>query len=355
MKLLIEFDSCWQTSFLGGDPNKRVSKKENSRPFVATTKTRGEKYQPITLDTVMGVLLRLIGEQRKLYQVRESDTYYFRDIEGVVSWSEKNEQARKINELMYLTNKSDDRCAQSSYLGVLDDDNPWFFSQNSSLLWSVLFLNIEQLVDFINSRKTNNNNLQDCSPKDLISRVNTLTNSKSQPGQVIKTRDKLINDMLAEISKKEKALAEFEEKTIKTPPKNNAQKTKKIDRYNFLVNEVEFARKELESFKGSQSIALFDTKLIGMIKFLSNKFPDEKKPGEEYCKNGIIYPSSLYSAALYLQAEHLLNAGYDMPFLKNKKNQIQIQGFSKRGFNGIRDWMNSLTGGKKSCWYSMYC
>ena len=84
-----------------------------------------------------------------------------------------------------------------------------------------------------------------------------------------------------------------------------------------------------------------------MLEFLSKKFPDEKKPGEEYCKNGIIYPTSLYSAALYIQAEHLLKSGYDVPFVRNKKNEIQIQGFSKRGFNGIRDWLNTMAGGRK--------
>jgi hypothetical protein len=347
MKIIIEFDSCWQTGFLGGDPNKSVSKKENDRSFIATSKTRGEKYQPITLDTVVGVLLRLIGEQRKLYQARLSDFYYFRDIEGTIDWTEKNEQSSKLDELMYLTNKSDDRCAQSSFLGVLDDDNPWFFSENSHLLWSILFLNKEQLIGFINSGNVNEIIERDCSPKNLISRINVLTNSKSTGGQVIRTRDKQIRDRQAEITKKENAVAGFVEKINKNPPKSESQKSKNNDRHHALVGDLELAREELEIFKEDASAVSFDKKISTMLEFLSKKFPDEKKLGEEYCKNGTIYPASLYSAALYIQAEHLLKSGCEVQFVKNSKNEIQIQGFSKRGFNGIRDWLNAMAGGRK--------
>jgi len=347
MKITIEFDSCWQTSFLGGDPNKPVCKKENARPFVATTKTRGEKYKAITLDTVMGILSRLIGEQRKLYQARSSDSYYFKDIEKTIIWSEKNEHSSQLDELMYLTNKSDDRCAQSSFLGVLDDKNPWFFSENSHLLWSILFLNSEQLIDFINNGKCNEIIERDCLPKSLISRINILTNSKSLDGKVIKTREKLINDRLIEIEKRQNAVAGFEDKIKKNPPKTESQKSKNSDRLRELIGDLELTKAELVIFKNDASAIFFEKKLKTMLDFLSDKFPDEKKLGEEYCKNGIIYPTSLYSAALYIQAEYLLKSGVDMQFIKNQKNEIQIQGFSKRGFNGIRDWLNSMAGGRK--------
>ncbi|MDZ7906153.1 MAG: type I-Fv CRISPR-associated protein Cas5fv [Cypionkella sp.] len=69
--------------------------------------------------------------------------------------------------------------------------------------------------------------------------------------------------------------------------------------------------------------------------------------GEEYCKNGVIYPMALYSAALYLQAERLLEQGRGLSFLRNKKGDVQIQGFSKRGFNGVRDWLNTMAGKRK--------
>jgi hypothetical protein len=42
-------------------------------------------------------------------------------------------------------------------------------------------------------------------------------------------------------------------------------------------------------FKNDASAIFFEKKLKTMLDFLSDKFPDEKKLGEEYCKNGIIY------------------------------------------------------------------
>ena len=148
MRISIEFDSCWQTSFLDGDHDLPISK-TNPRKFVATAKTRGEEPAPFTKNTVnIGVLCRLIGDQRKLYQARNSENYYFSDIEEHVSFSLiRNESTTQ--ELMYLTNKSDDRCAQSSFLGVLSADNPWFFSTVAPKLWPVLFLDNHKLLDFI--------------------------------------------------------------------------------------------------------------------------------------------------------------------------------------------------------------
>ena len=62
----------------------------------------------------------------------------------------------------------------------------------------------------------------------------------------------------------------------------------------------------------------------------------------------------LYGAALYLQAELLEKSGEDISkiyMLQTKgsnKGYKTIQGFSKKGFNGVRDFLNPLsTGGNK--------
>ena len=131
-----------------------------------------------------------------------------------------------VNELMYLTNKSDDRCGQSSFLGVLEDDNPWFFAKDSNLLWSVLFLNQVQLVEFILSKNINLITTENCLPKDLIVRVNKIYDSKSEEGQVLKTRDKLISEKEIEIEKSSKSLKNYLEKIKNNPPKTSAQGVK---------------------------------------------------------------------------------------------------------------------------------
>jgi len=50
---------------------------------------------------------------------------------------------------------------------------------------------------------------------------------------------------------------------------------------------------------------------------------------------------------LYLQAEHLNKVKNDLDFMKDKNGEISIQGFSKRAFNGKRDWLNPMTGKRK--------
>ncbi len=346
MKITIEFDSCWQTSFLDGDPNKVVNNKVNKREFIATTKTRGEKFQGITLNTILGVLSRLIGDQRKLCQAKQRD-FYFDDIVNQIRWFEYNDQDQLIDELIYLTNKSDSRCAQSSYLGVLDDDEPWFFTDNSHLLWSVLFLNKVELIDFIVGEKINNKLVNICDPKSLISRINEITNSKSDVGAVIKTFDRLIDEQKLIIDKKTNLVKKLREKIILKPAKTSIQKSKYQSQLIKLLSELNDANQDLEYLVNDSVIKDSNNKLNRAIKLLSEAYPDENKRGEEYCKNGIIYPSSIYSAALYLQAGYLLESGYDMKYLLNSKGKIQIQGFSKRGFNGIRDWLNSMTGKRK--------
>jgi hypothetical protein len=355
MRILIEFDSCWQTSFLGDDTKKPVGKvaskvnKPSSdgymKKFVATSGTRGETPAPLSLSTILGVLSRLIGDQRKLYQSRQQDNYYFADLEDKITWNLS--EPKIVNELMYLTNKSDDRCGQSSFLGVLEDDNPWFFGKDSYLLWSVLFLTQEQLVEFILSKNINLISVENCLPKDLIERINKISDSKSEEGEVLKTRDKLISEIESVIEKRANSLKGYREKIKKTPPKTSAQESKVKSQLTKLEGELSDAKLSLESLLEDSDVLIFDSKLTKVTEFLSSKYPDVKKAGEEYCKSGVVYPMSLYSAALYLQAERLLEAGYDVSYLKNSKSEIQIQGFSKRGFNGIRDWLNAMTGKRK--------
>lgn len=355
MRILIEFDSCWQTSFLGDDVKKpvdKVSSKINKpssdgymQKFVATSGTRGETPAPLSLSTILGVLSRLIGDQRKLYQSRQQDNYYFADLEDKITWNLS--EPKMVNELMYLTNKSDDRCGQSSFLGVLEDDNPWFFAKDSYLLWSVLFLTQEQLVEFILSKNINLIRTENCLPKDLIERINKISDSKSEEGEVLKTRDKLISEKQNVIEKRTKSLTDNHEKIKNNPPKTSAQESKAKSQLIKLDSELNDAKLSLENFLKDNESLMFDSKLMKVVEFLSRKYPDVKKAGEEYCKSGVVYPMSLYSAALYLQAEYLLVEGYNMPFLKNSKDEIQIKGFSKRGFNGVRDWLNLMTGSRK--------
>jgi len=349
MRISIEFDSCWQTSFLGDDVKKPLHKVKASlnkpasegymQKFVATSKTKGETPAPITKNTVLGVLCRLIGEQRKLYQVRNSKDYYFADIEKNISFRISDDSTNQ--ELMYLTNKSDDRCAQSTFLGVLSYDNPWFFSDVAPRLWSVLFLDKSQVLDFILEDKADNGRV-DCNPKKLLARIEQVSNTKIEEGSVLKTKQKLLAEKTMEIEKKKKALESLLEKSKSKPPKSNEQKRKYQEKIDETIQLIDAFQDELQQIENSPEIQSLDHKIEAVVDVLEEGFPDNA-----YLTSEVIYPIRLYAAALYLQADRLLKTGVNLDFLKDKKSNIQIQGFSKRGFNGVRDWLNSMAGDRK--------
>ena len=64
MKITIEYDSSWRNSFLDGSNGEPLPKK--GRKFVGsmTSLQKPENFMPrdISLDTVMGLLNRLIGD-----------------------------------------------------------------------------------------------------------------------------------------------------------------------------------------------------------------------------------------------------------------------------------------------------
>ncbi len=91
MKIIIKYDSSWRNSFLDGSNNEPLPKK--GRNFIAsmTELKKPENYlsRPVSKDTVMGILNRLIGDKRKLYQSRQEPNYYFADLEDLISFEDK--------------------------------------------------------------------------------------------------------------------------------------------------------------------------------------------------------------------------------------------------------------------------
>lgn len=360
MRISIEFDSCWQTGFLGDDPKKPINADKKSiknfhnaqgyeQKFVATSKTRGEKPTPITKSTVLGILCRLIGDQRKLYQAKNSENYYFVDIEDKITFSLAKVD-HTSQELMYLTNKSDDRCAQSSFLGVLSSDNPWFFSDISRKLWSVLFLDKTQLLDFILSEQHVDTEV-DSSPKKLIARIEAVSNTKQETGAVLMTKQKILDDKNKEIEKKQKQLESTIQKGKDKPAKTQSQKTKHEEKVTTLNQELAQLKNQLTITETDNEINAQDNKINAVVVFLLNEFPECK-----YWDNGTVHPKRLYASAIYLQAKRMIESGYKMDFaiIDKGKNagEISIKGVSKnsnanQGFSNVRDWLNPMTGKRK--------
>jgi hypothetical protein len=150
MKITIEYESSWRNSFLDGSNNEPIPKK--GRKFIASMtelKRDGNFIQRnITKDTVMGILNRLIGEQRKLYQVRISANYYLADIEKSLENKDIINKPLITNEVVYIRNMSGNE-DKNSFTGLIKAKDPAFQSDFSDKLWGILWLDLDQILDFI--------------------------------------------------------------------------------------------------------------------------------------------------------------------------------------------------------------
>ncbi|RLA61893.1 MAG: hypothetical protein DRQ78_08400 [Epsilonproteobacteria bacterium] len=148
MKIEIEYEASWRNSFLDGSNDKVLPKK--GRKFIAsiTALKKSENYitRDVTLNTVMGILNRLIGDQRKLYQAREDEAYYFRELESLITF--KDDVKVSSSELVYLRNMSGNT-DQNSYTGMIKTDDKMFTSDYAKEFWGVLTLDVNELMEFI--------------------------------------------------------------------------------------------------------------------------------------------------------------------------------------------------------------
>lgn len=282
MKIIIDYESSWRNSFLDGNNNEPLPKK--GRSFIGSMTSLGKsenfKKREVTLDTVMGILNRVIGDQRKLYQARESESYFFKDIDYVDS--DKvifKDSAIETNEMTYIRNIKGST-DQNSFTGAIKVNDPMFLSDYSKEFWGVLGLSITNVCDFI------------------------------------------MNEHVV-----------IEEKLSLNPI--------------LLVEKIELLAKEKN--------ILNEGVVRNVIDKLNNIFPDlvtDKLPTPYIEKSGEIKPIRIYSAALYIQLERL-SLKFNMDSATTKAGKVA--GFSKRGFNGKRDFIkNFVTGGEKKIWGNPY-
>jgi hypothetical protein len=150
MKILIEYDSSWRNSFLDGSNNEALPKK--GRNFIGSmTKLRNSENfirRDVTLDTVMGVLNRLIGDQRKLYQARNEEkygSYYFKKIEELISFDDKPSITHEITYIRNMTGSTD----QNAFTGAVKVNDVMFTLDYANEFWGVLALDFDKLCEFI--------------------------------------------------------------------------------------------------------------------------------------------------------------------------------------------------------------
>lgn len=279
MQIIIEYESSWRNSFLDGSNNEPLPK--GGRNFIAsmtTLKQAGNyKKRDVSKDTVMGILNRLIGEQRKLYQARQDKGYYFSKIEKSLKEEDIMDKAMISNEMVYIRNVSGST-DQNSFTGMIKDNHPTFKSDYSSEFWGLLWLDNKQIIEFI------------------------------------------LND------------------NFKVPKLHETK-----------LNSLSIVEKsnELDKLKNVEQ----DSEIIKAIEKLNSIFPTESYIE----KNETIKLVRLYAGALYLHYQRL-QMNFNMETACNKRGEnVYIYGFSKRGFNGSRDFMkNFITGKEKVIWGNPY-
>ncbi|SFD62153.1 type I-Fv CRISPR-associated protein Cas5fv [Pseudoalteromonas denitrificans] len=280
MKISIEYESSWRNSFLEGSNGEPLPK--TGRKFIGsmTSLKKPENFikRDVTLDTVMGLLNRLIGDQRKLYQARTEQNYYFEDIEPQVTFQDQPKFVN--NEMTYIRNITGST-DQNAFSGVIKVNDPMLTSDFSKQLWGVLGLSLDEVCCFIKNESYSVNTDISLSPTELVELADTL-DKKAKPVE---------------------NLGVYEE----------------------------------------------------VVHLLNNYFSElitEKLSSPYVEKSGKIKPVRFYAAALYIQLERL-NRKFDMSKAKTKSGKVA--GFSKRGFNGKRDFMkNFVTGGEKKIWGNPY-
>jgi hypothetical protein len=106
----------------------------------------------------MGVLNRLIGDQRKLFQARASSDYFFADMEAIISFDEKITSS--TDEAVFLRNIKPNNFDQNSFSGLLISDHK-MFSPDARQLWDVLSWDVSTIISFIQTFEQNDTGRSD--------------------------------------------------------------------------------------------------------------------------------------------------------------------------------------------------
>ncbi len=180
MKIIIDYESSWRNSFLAGTNNEPLPQKGRSFVGSMTNLRKPENFikRQVTLDTVMGLLNRIIGDQRKLYQARESEHYFFKEIDyketDKVLFKDKSIETTEMTYIRNMTGSTD----QNSFTGAIKTNDPMFSSDYSTEFWGVLALDFEALCQFIIS-DTNVVASIEANPISIISKLDILNKEKA--------------------------------------------------------------------------------------------------------------------------------------------------------------------------------
>ncbi|WP_201601381.1 type I-Fv CRISPR-associated protein Cas5fv [Psychrobacter submarinus] len=209
MRIIIDYEASWRNSFLDGSNDEALPKRGRNYVASMTELKKPENYhnRSVSKNTVLGILSRLIGDQRKLYQARKSEHFYFSDIENAISFKDTPTVINR--EIAYLRNMKGST-DQNSFTGMIKVNDPIFQSDYSNEFWGVLSLDIDELCDFI----IDNTLIKSTLPLDPISIMNRLDDIKKVKPVEPEGRTKQASDQLSSLFEKYKPLNKKEQQLI---------------------------------------------------------------------------------------------------------------------------------------------
>ncbi|MBV1874899.1 MAG: hypothetical protein KUG80_08955 [Gammaproteobacteria bacterium] len=180
MRIIIDYESSWRNSFLDGDNNEPLPPK--GRKFVGSMtnlkKPENFKNRQVTLDTVMGLLNRFIGDQRKLYQSRGGESYFFADIDYLgtekVMFEDRSIETREMTFIRNITGSTD----QNSFTGSIKTSDTMFQSDYSEEFWGILALDFEPLCQFIVGTESRVQTVIEMDPISILSKLEVINKEK---------------------------------------------------------------------------------------------------------------------------------------------------------------------------------
>ena len=180
MRIIINYESSWRNSFLDGDNNEPLPPK--GRKFVGSMtnlkKPENFKSRQVTLDTVMGLLNRVIGDQRKLYQSRRGEGYFFGDIDypgtDKIVFEDRSVETREMTFIRNITGSTD----QNSFTGSIKTSDSMFQSDYSEEFWGILALDFEQLCQFVISAESRVQAAIELDPISILSKLEVINKEK---------------------------------------------------------------------------------------------------------------------------------------------------------------------------------
>jgi hypothetical protein len=188
MQITIAYDSSWRNSFLDGSNNEPLPK--GGRGFVGSMTSLSKRSEDgeynnfierrITKDTVMGVLNRLIGDQRKLYQARQDPNYWLADVEQALTDEDIVDKANKRisnSEVAFIRNITGST-DQNAFTGMIKSTDPWLTSEFSKAFWDVLWLSEDELFNFILTGACYNDKVYSLDPLRILAKFELVEKAK---------------------------------------------------------------------------------------------------------------------------------------------------------------------------------